>query len=315
MKALAIIELGRRAQLIELPCPTPAAGEVLIRTQFSGVSMGTEMAIAGGLRTDYGPPPFVIGYQAVGEVIQTGVGVTNCRAGEAVAVYCRGAHREFITTQSAWVHPLVPAPARPEMALFVQPSVATHALNQAEIAPGNTVLVIGQGLIGQCAAALARLRGATVVACDVAPARLEMSRRFCADEVFDASGLSISAATRVQRPDGFDVVLESTGLNRMIDDAMGCCRLEGKFVFLGWYPGKISFDFMIPHQKQLRAFFPSFIGPPAVREMALRLLASGALPMKEMISHLVSAAEAGAIYNELLTGDQARFNGIVIDWR
>jgi len=34
-----------------------------------------------------------------------------------------------------------------------------------------------------------------------------------------------------------------------------------------------------------------------------------------MISHLVSAAEAGAIYNELLTGDQARFNGIVIDWR
>jgi threonine dehydrogenase-like Zn-dependent dehydrogenase len=109
-------------------------------------------------------------------------------------------------------------------------------------------------------------------------------------------------------------VIESTGFQALIDDAMKCLCNRGRFVFEGHYPGTITHTFKFPHEKQVRAFYPCFIGDPPVRQAVLRLMASSRLDIEPLISHLVPWREAAAVYNKLFTPERNRFNGIVFDW-
>lgn len=314
MKALAVKEWGRKAELREMPKPEVSEGAVVVKTHFSGVSVGTEMWIASGRRKDYGDPPFVNGYQASGEIVEVGPGVEELKKGDLVTVFCQGSHAEFVKATAALTHKLADPRIAPMAALFVQPCVGTNALNYANVNAGDNVLVVGQGLIGQCTALIARLRGAYVVASDISPERLAISRRHCADWTIDSSAGPLFNQVRERFPNGMDVVLESTGFQKLLDEALNCCTHGGRFVFEGWYPDDVHFNFSIPHGKQLRAFFPVFIGPRQVQQSVIRLMASGLLDLNPLISHRVSWRESEGIYNELFTPRRDSFNGIVFDW-
>lgn len=316
MNALAVTKLGERAELIAMPKPTADDNSIVIRTAYSGVSIGTEMWIAEGKRNDYGPPPFVNGYQATGTIVEAGKGAAGLyEVGEQVAVFCSGAHAEYVKAGLHHVHKLSGGESSlRSCALFVQPSVAANAWNMAGVNTGDTVYVVGQGLVGQCAAMLARLRGAYVIASDVAAARLERSRTHCADWVVDSSAEPALAAIKRQFPGGVDIVAESTGFNALLDDALSACRRKGLFVFLGWYPDNASFHFQTPHGKQLSAVFPCFIGDKPVREGVIRLIEQGKLDMPALISHDVGWRESERLYNRLFTKERNDFNGIAIQW-
>lgn len=315
MKALAVTKLGERAELIDMPRPQADDDSVVIRTAYSGVSIGTEMWIAEGKRSDYGPVPFINGYQATGQVVEAGKRAAgDVQVGDWVAVFCSGAHAEYVRASRHHVHRLSGAGALRNCAMFVQPSVAANAWNMAGIGTGDVVYVVGQGLVGQCAAALARLRGAYTIASDIHPDRLAASAAVCADWVIDAGKTAVPDAIRERFPNGADIVAESTGFESLLDDAMSSCRAKGTFVFLGWYPGKASFTFQIPHGKQLHSVFPCFIGDKPVREGVIRLIESGTLPMGDLISHETHWTESEALYNRLFTKQRNDFNGIVIRW-
>lgn len=314
MNALAITELGRKAELREMPRPEVSEGNVVVKTHYSGVSVGTEMWIGAGRRKDYGEPPFVNGYQASGQVVEVGTGVEDMAEGDLVTVFCQGSHAEYVKASASLTHKL-PDPAITEMAaLFVQPCVGANALNHANVNAGDNVLVVGQGLIGQCTALIARLRGAFVATSDVSPERLEISRRYCADWAIDATQGPVAQAVRERFPNGMDVVLESTGFQKLLDDALRACTYGGRFVFEGWYPDEVHYTFQLPHEKQLRAFFPCFIGPRAVQQSVIRLMAMGHLDLRPLISHHVAWQDSEAIYNQLFTPERDRFNGIAFDW-
>jgi len=313
MNALAVTVLGEKAELMEMPRPRAGQGEIIIKTWHSGVSVGTEMWIASGKRNDYGDPPFINGYQATGEIIEVGADVEELSVGDAVVTFCNGAHAEYVKGIGAFTHKIDASLAR-SAALFVMPSVGANALNHANVNSGDTVLVVGQGLIGQSTAMLARLRGAYVITSDVSPERLEISRNHCADWAIDAGQGRVSDAVKTRFPGGLDVVLESTGLQVLLDDALECCSNNGRFVFEGWYPGNVNYNFSIPHTKQLRAFYPCFIGPRASQQGVLRLLAGGHLDMTPLISHTPKWSECAELYNQLFTKERDHFNGIVVDW-
>jgi len=314
MKALAVTELCKRAELRDMPRPQAGANEVLVKTHYSGVSVGTEMWIAYGRRNDYGDVPFVNGYQATGEIVEVGEGVEEFAPGDLVAVFCRGAHAEYVVGSASLTHKLPDHSIAACASLFVQPSVGTNALNLAEVSAGDNLLVVGQGLIGQCTAIVARLRGAYVVASDISPERLEISRNHCADWTIDAGGAPVSQQVSERFPGLMDVVMESTGFQQLLNDAFACCRHGGKFIFEGWYPDNVQFDFQVPHGKQLKAFFPVFIGPRPIQQSVLRWMASGHLDMRPLISHQVRWQESEVLYNQLFTPQRDHFNGIVIDW-
>jgi len=314
MVGLAITELGRRAELVELPRPRLAEDEVLVETRYSGVSVGTEMWIASGRRQDYGLPPFVNGYQATGRVVEVGPGVRNIPEGQLVAVFCRGAHSQYVKAKAELAHKLDGEGVARQAALFVQPSVGANALNLAKVNTGDVVLVTGQGLVGQCTAMLAKLRGAYVVATDVSPERLRVSEGYCADWVIDVSETNLPEEVERRFPGGVDVVAESTGFQALLDDALRCCKRHGRFIFEGWYPDEVSYTFQIAHQRELSAFYPVFIGPRPTREGVLRMISSGALDLGPLISHDVPWEESAEIYNTLFTPERNRYNGIVIEW-
>ncbi len=315
MQALAITVLGERAELIEMPRPRAGKDEIVVKTWYSGVSVGTEMWIATGQRQDYGEVPFINGYQATGEVVEVGEGVENLKAGDVVVALCSGAHSEYVRGPAEYAYKLSNVDKADVTALWVQPAVAANALNQAQVNTGDSVLIIGQGLIGQSTAMLARLRGAFVIASDISPQRLETSSCFCADWTIDASSQVVSQTVRERFPDGVDVVMESTGFQGLLNDAMNCCADNGRFVFEGFYPGAISYDFLTPHRRQLRAFYPTSIGAHASREGVIRLIERGLFDIKPLISHTVSWRESAEIYNRLFSKERDNFNGILFDWR
>lgn len=320
MKALAVTVVGERAELVDAPVPEADPEGVVVKTYCSGVSVGTEMWIASG-RRDPQPAPFLnAGYQVTGEIVEVGADVSDLAAGDLVAAFCRHAHSQFVQASASLVHKLSDPSLAEVSSLFVQPSVGTHALNHAGVKCGDSVLIVGQGLVGQTTAQLARLRGAYVIASEVSPERIAMSQKHCADWVIDASNGEVSEQLKERFPWGVDVVMESTGFQELLEDAMECVRSGGlgpggKFVFEGWYPDTVSYTFHVPHSKQLRAFYPAFIGERPSREGVLRLMASGKLQVKPLISHLVPWRECADIYNRLFTEERNRFNGIVFDWR
>src|SRR5262249_31613553 len=106
-----------------------------------------------------------------------------------------------------------------------------------------------------------------------------------------------------------------TGFVALVDDALRCVRHGGAFVFEGYYPDRLSFDFAVPHQKQVRAFFPCGIGDASSREGVLRMLARGELDLLPLGTNLQSWRDAARTYGRLFTSERDELNGIVFDWR
>ncbi|NHN35374.1 zinc-dependent alcohol dehydrogenase [Paenibacillus agricola] len=314
MIGLAVTELGKKAELIELLRPQVDDDSIVIQTAYSCVSIGTEMWIATGRRKDYGDPPFINGYQATGTVVELGANVDHVVEGDLVAVFCSGAHGQFVKAKKHLVYKLNNESSLQTASMFVQPSVAANAYNLASIETGHLVYIVGQGFIGQCAAKLARLKGAYVISSDISPTRLKLSAKHCADWAIDASERPASQQILERFPEGADVVAESSGFTQLVDDAMTSCRKRGQFIFMGWYPDNITYNFNIPHQKQLSAFYPCFIGPRSVQESVIRMIENGSLPLQEHISHLVHWQDSAATYNTLFTPERNQYNVILFDW-
>jgi 2-desacetyl-2-hydroxyethyl bacteriochlorophyllide A dehydrogenase len=313
MDALVIEEWGRVA-LRRMPVPEAAAGTVVVKVHYSGVSVGTE-TLQGTNRFPGMVLPFIAGYQAAGEIAAVGESVPGHRVGDPVAIFCRGSHAAYAMTTAELVHRLDSLEEARLASLFVQPSVGANALDMAEVKAGDAVLVIGQGLIGQATAQLAKLRGAFVATSDLSPRRLAVSRDACSDWTIDANLGPMAQQTKERFPGGFDVVIESTGFAGVLEDAISCVTYNGRFVFVGYHPGMLPFPFETAHRREIHALFPVFIGKPPVRQGVLRLLRSGAFRLEPLISHRIGYREAEPLYQSLFTPARAEVNGIVIDWR
>ena len=112
---------------------------------------------------------------------------------------------------------------------------ATEAVS---IGIGDTVVIQGLGLLGLYGVSLARARGArTVIGLDSIEARLEMARRFGADQVFDVSEMSgdelVAAVRDACPPDGADVVIEVCGDPAVIPQGLEMLRAGGRYAVTG----------------------------------------------------------------------------------
>ncbi len=148
-----------------------APDEILLRTRFSLVSTGTEMAKLTGLqKVAY---PFDPGNRACGEVIARGRHVTGVEAGDRVFSYTP--HWSHARARRLWVK--VPAGIDERYAAFAgMASVGMTALRIGKVEIGDTAVVLGMGLVGNLAAQLCQLAGAHVVVGDLSDCRLDLAR-------------------------------------------------------------------------------------------------------------------------------------------
>lgn len=192
MKAIAISEFGGpdKLRLTDMPDPTPAPGEALVKLEYAGVNfIDIYMRSGRYARSDtYKTPlPMTLGMEGGGSVVALGAGVTGLKPGDRVA-YCivRGSYAPYAAVP-AWKLVKVPAelPMAQATTLMLQGLTAHYLTHSAfRLEPGHSCLVhAGAGGVGQLLIQLAKLRGATVLATAGSAEKAEIARQRGADHV------------------------------------------------------------------------------------------------------------------------------------
>lgn len=335
MKTKALICNKRQEVFLEeVQLPEISDGQIGVRTAYSGISVGTEFALIRN-RISWGDFPIVTGYQAVGIVERVGDRVQNYQPGDWV--YFRGNNASMkrntgeVCSCVGGTHAsyaLIDALAFPDSlgrlpenvckktaSTFVMPSVGLHGVDMAQPKTGDLAVVIGAGLIGLGAINALANRGCRVLAADTDPLRLQIALHLGAEAICDVRVENTKDFVSKYDEHGANLVMECTGLSNQIVPSMELCARFGKFVYQGNY-GSDPYQalFLPPHGRQLTCYYPCDDGGVPCRQAVFRLMSSGSLPWEKVITHVVPANEAPAIYHAINQGTLTDLVGGVIDW-
>jgi L-iditol 2-dehydrogenase len=320
---------NRDVRLEEMAVPAIGAGELLVRVKASGIC-GTDVMEWYRIKK----APLVLGHEIAGVVAAAGEGVGDYRPGDRVFVshhvpcmkcrYCLKGHHsvcdllrsthfdpggfaEFIRVPKINVELgafRLPDEISFEDGSFIEPlGCVVRAQRFAEMAAGQSVLVVGSGISGLLHIKLARARGAgIIVATDVNEFRLDAAKKMGADAALDA---------RVDLPEKFkqlndgrlaDLVVVCTGANAAIAQALKSVERGGTILFFA--PTAAGVEVPIPLYDLWRdeiAIVTSYAASPDDLRESIELLKSGRVVVGDMITHRLGLGEAGKGF-ELVAG-------------
>ncbi|MFG2408507.1 zinc-binding dehydrogenase [Streptomyces brevispora] len=245
MKAVVIREFGNPdgLEVVDVPVPVPAPGQVLIATEAAGVG-GVDAVIRRGMLAAYGfQEGHLLGSEVAGSVTVVGEGVDASWIGRRVWAFT-GVSGGYAEQAVAAVEDILPLPdgltGADAVTLGGSGVVAHFALERARFTPGEAVLVRGAaGSIGITAVQLAARGGAGAVAVTTSSAeRGARLRDLGATHVLDRSGEG--AGPNV--PSGFDVVLDVAG-GPQLPFFLDRLNSNGRFVSVGVAGGQPPADF------------------------------------------------------------------------
>jgi 2-desacetyl-2-hydroxyethyl bacteriochlorophyllide A dehydrogenase len=333
MGQVLVFEGPRRIAFTDEEIAAPGAGEVLVRTLYSGISAGTELTAYRGTNpyliktwdadrrlftaapADRPSYPLVgWGYEEVGEVAELGANVSDLRVGQRV--YGIWGHREARVLAADYARARVlPPHVTPVHGIFARiGEIALNAMLDGEPHLGETVAVFGLGVIGQVVAQLARLSGARVVAVDLVAERLELARRLQVDTVIDGSGGQVAEQIRaLTEGRGADVCFEVTGSHRGLHEAIRACAYSSRVVAVGFYQGEaagLALGEEYHHNRiSLVCSQISGVNPalqhrwdrPRLTRAFMDLVAGGRIALDPLVTHVVPFREAASAFELLDT--------------
>jgi len=307
MKA-AVIEKPGTIVLKDVPRPRVGPGDVLIEVKASGIC-GTDIHI---FRGEYlGSYPVTPGHEFSGVVREVGTAVTRFAPGDHVAVEpniacdncpaCLSNRQNFCdnwngvgVTLPGGMAEMTTAPEKAVFKIgdlpftsgaFVEPlSCVLHGVQRTGFTLADKVLIIGAGPIGILLLKTILLEGASAI---TTVDKVE-SRRALAER----SGAAATAAALDGLPaDGFDVVVDATGVPALMERTLGFVRPGGRVLLFGVPPStaKVSFEAFTIFRKGL-TLLSSYT---SVRNsiQAVRLLQSGKIDVAPLVSHQIPLAD------------------------
>ncbi len=264
------------------------------------------------------------GHEFAGEVVAVGSCVTEVAVGDQVAVdpslfcgecsYCAvgrgnlcerwnaigvtryGAAAEYVLAPVANCHRLPDGVPLGHAALIEPLSCAVRGFDLLPRRLGDHYLVYGAGTMGLMMAQLARFAGAASVSVvDPNTERLELARRLAADHV-------ATSADELDRPQGWEVVIDCTGVVAAIEDGLTRVRRGGVFQQFGVAPteAKASFSPFRVYNDEI-----TIVGSMAVLHSfgrAVELMGRGVIDAEAMISHRVPLSEYPAALDLFRSG-------------
>lgn len=309
MDTLAVV-LDQPEQLALRTLALDAAGEadVVVRTEWSGISTGTERLLFTGTM----PPfpgmgyPLVPGYETVGTVIDAGA-ASGRRVGERVflpGARCFGETRGlFGGAASVLVAPgartVAVEPALEEGAVLLALAATAHhaCWGSGGAAPE---LIVGHGALGRLLARIAISLGARPpTVWETNPMRREGADGYAA----------IDPADDPRRD--YRTVVDCSGAAELLDELVGRTARGGEIVLAGFYD-VVSFRFVPAFLRETRIRVAAEFAP-ADLDAVTRMAGEGRLPLHDIITHRARPADAGAAYRTAF-GDPACVK-MILDWR
>jgi 2-desacetyl-2-hydroxyethyl bacteriochlorophyllide A dehydrogenase len=237
--------------------PELKPNEVRIKTLFSGISQGTELTVFRGSSPFFNNHydgatrlflanstpdfkyPISFGYENVGKVEEVGTQVSSVKLDDIVFTY--SPHQTQVVVDEREAH-LLPEEVAPENGVFIALlGVAYNAILDARILLGETVAIIGMGVVGQLLVQLCRMSGAAqVIGIDLLESRLAEARRRGADITINPAqegdvALKIRQLTGNR---GADVVIECTGSPKGLNEAIRVACFNGTVVVVSYIVGE-----------------------------------------------------------------------------
>ena len=242
--------------ITDAPVPVPGPGAVLIRVTAAGVNFA-DLSQARGTFGGGPQPPYLAGFEAAGEIVAHGEGVTDVAVGAHVVGVGYGAFAEYMVLPAAAALPVPPGWTDEQaLGLVVNWPTALAALRPlGQLAMGQTVLIhAAAGGTGQAAVKMAKHYGATVIA-TASSGKHEAVRALGADHVLDSSGADLTAEVlRLTGGAGVDLVLESAGGATLGVSLAAAKRVTGRVVVYGVAGGEAaitSWELIYKHQVHL----------------------------------------------------------------
>jgi 2-desacetyl-2-hydroxyethyl bacteriochlorophyllide A dehydrogenase len=307
---------------------------ILLESLTSLISAGTELAVYSGTHIGYTLPnalfpvlPHYPGYSTVGRVLAVGSQVETVRLGDRVMAEVPHADK-FIIDEDDEAYAVLPDDISNHTGSFIRMAeIALTAVRLAPIQLGDTVAVMGLGLVGQFAAQLYRLHGSNpTIGIDLLPSRLAAAQTqgikvFNPDEVDIFQELSNLLGDRSP-----DVVVEATGSANVLSLCLKLAKNGGRVIILGSTRAKVEIDvYSEIHRKGIQLigaheFANRFKNTPShwTQKRNLQLLNNlfryGRLVGEDLISHIIKSEELTTIYDHISNKPDEHL-GVIIDWQ
>lgn len=324
----------RQIEVVDEPIPTPGAGEVIVQMAYTALSPGSN--VSGYLNQNRQQRGEAL-YMGSGIVHAVGEGVRRVVPGDGVAVLNCG-HQAYARVAEDNVHRVPGTLTLREASVSYLCTWSISALHLGQYAAAETVVVVGQGLVGASAALAAELMGARVLALDMA-----------AERVAFAQTLGLGAVVQTGRPTaaeqisaflgetGPDLILETSGSWHGFRQAVELARDYTRLAIMGIYrqppPPELGLDlhqllYSSPskfHYQRLQIIGcgsdPDEVAYPNPRlatrrrnyAYLLEQAGRGRLPLGKLITHTLPPQEIGNALSTLADGNKQMI-GVVFDW-
>ncbi len=339
MKAIIKKDRSPGVEFVNIEKPVPNDDELLIQIKATAIC-GTDYStwlwnLAGEKFADKyeAQYPFVLGHECCGIVTGMGKNVEGfsigdrvslethiycgecyqCKTGDAhncqklkiYGISCNGSFAEYATAPANCAYKLPDSISFEQGALFEPAGVAMFALEEADIKPGDVVMIYGCGPIGQMAIQLALASGAgTVIAVDIDDYRTELASRLGAVAVNSSKqDLGEVVNKYCANRGGVDIILEVSGASSIYDTMADYLRKEGKIMLLA-HPGeRVSFDIMktMHHSgATIKGIFGRRIWNSW--ESLTKLVESGKVDLTNVITHRFPLSAANEAFEQIAAG-------------
>ena len=227
MEAIGVMAVKKgQVSLVSQRVGPPSSNQVLLKTLYSAISPGTELAVLHCLPNTGGVFPFPLGYSSCCEVVEKGESVSSLDIGNRVAV--AGRHASHIIADADACVVLPDSIESEQAAAFRLVSIALQAVRRGRIQLGWDVAILGLGPIGNLAAQLASVSGATHVAgIDPQESRRNLALSCGLNSTYENVKAALAAGV------DFHVVIESSGVPEAIVDAFHLAKRMGTVILLG----------------------------------------------------------------------------------
>ncbi|MEO5970680.1 MAG: NAD(P)-dependent alcohol dehydrogenase [Bdellovibrionia bacterium] len=332
MKALVFVSPGR-IELVDKEILPPKYGEALIKITTTTIC-GTDIHI---LRGEFPVKSgLTIGHEPVGVIAALGPGVEGYKIGQRVIAgaitpcgHCDscqdhhssqcggkamggwrfgntidGAQAEYLIVPDAMVNlALVPDQLSDEQVLMCPDIMSTGfgGAESANIRIGDTVAIFAQGPIGLCAAAGARLMGASqIIVVDSIENRLQISKKMGADITINFSGVDpVQQIMKLTSGRGVDVAIEALGRQETFESCLRVLKPGGTLSSLGVYSKGLTipldaFSAGLGDHKIVTTLCPG--GKERMRRL-LSIVASGKVDLKPLVTHRFKLKDIVQAYN------------------